>query len=206
MADEWMNLSETADVLGVHPSTVRNWSNQGLLPVHRTQGGHRRYRRSEMELWLQSKRAEGPSEMRLVAQNTLRSTRFHISEGRLHEEAWYNKLDEEARDQYRQSGRTMLQGLIQFINSEEKATSEAESIGYEYASRGRRFGMNSAEATQAFLFFRNVLMESMLDVLDSAAIHSVDSWNDMYHKITSFTDKILITILETYEVYQRGSR
>jgi excisionase family DNA binding protein len=48
MTSEWMNLSEVSRMLGVHPSTVRNWSNQGHLPVHRTQGGHRRFRRSEV--------------------------------------------------------------------------------------------------------------------------------------------------------------
>jgi excisionase family DNA binding protein len=67
MQDEWLSLSDAAQFLGVHPSTVRSWSNQGALPVHRTQGGHRRYLRSEMELWLQSKRAEEPSELRQVA-------------------------------------------------------------------------------------------------------------------------------------------
>jgi excisionase family DNA binding protein len=204
--DEWLNLSEAAALLGVHPSTVRNWSNQGLLPLHRTQGGHRRFLRKELELWLQSQRPGGPKEINLVTQNALRTTRFQISEGRLNEESWYQKLDEEAREQYRQSGRTMLQGMIQFINSEERAVFEAESIGYEYASRGRRYGMNSVEATQAFLFFRNLLVESMLDVFESAAVNTASTWNEMYRKITVFTDEILITILETYEIYHRGSR
>jgi excisionase family DNA binding protein len=204
--EEWLNLSDAAAMLGVHPSTLRNWSNQGLLPARRTLGGHRRYLRKELDLWLQSQRVSEPREIRLVTQNTLRTTRFQISEGRLNQESWYQKLDEEARQQYRQSGRTMLQGLITYINSEEKAISEAEAIGYEYASRGRRYGMNSIEATKAFLFFRNLLVESMLDVFESAAINAATAWNDVYHKITQFTDEILVTILETYEVYQRGSR
>jgi hypothetical protein len=124
----------------------------------------------------------------------------------LRDEAWYNKLDDEARDQYRQSGRVMLQGMIQFINSDEDtALAEAENLGYEYALRGRRFGMNSVEATHAFLFFRNLLMESMLGVFESAAVNTASTWGEMYHKVTIFTDKILLTILETYEVYRRGS-
>src|SRR5512144_1541977 len=120
MSDEWLSLSEAASVLGVHPGTVRNWSDQGVLPVHRTQGGHRRYVRSEIELWLQSQRAAGPGDLNLVAQTALRTTRLQVSEGRLNAETWYAKLDEEAREQYRQSGRALLQGMIDYLASDER--------------------------------------------------------------------------------------
>ena len=56
MSDEWLSLRGAADILGVHPSTVRAWSDKGLLPVHRTQGGHRRYKRSEVEMWAEHAR------------------------------------------------------------------------------------------------------------------------------------------------------
>ena len=210
MPNEWLSLSKVATILGVHPSTIRNWSDQGMLPVHRTQGGHRRYLRSEVELWIESQRANGSdnlADIRLAMQSALKNTRFKISEGRLNEELWYQKLDEEARQQYRASGRSLLQGLLNFLTSEhELATAEAEALGYEYASRGRRYGMNSVEATHAFLFFRNVLMESMLSVYEAAAVRSPFAWSDMFRKMGDFTDKILITIMETYEVYQRANR
>jgi len=210
MPNEWLSLSKVATILGVHPSTIRNWSNQGMIPVHRTQGGHRRYLRSEVELWIESQRANGDdslADIRLAMQSALKNTRFQISEGRLNEELWYQKLDDEARQQYRASGRSLLQGLLNFLTSEhDLATAEAEALGYEYASRGRRYGMNSVEATHAFLFFRNVLMESMLSVYEAAAVRSPFAWSDMFRKMGDFTDKILITIMETYEVYQRVNR
>ncbi len=37
MGEKWLSLKDAADLLGVHPSTVRLWSNKGLLPVHLTQ-------------------------------------------------------------------------------------------------------------------------------------------------------------------------
>ena len=110
ITNRWLRLSEVAQILGVHPSTVRNWSDKGVLPVHRTQGGHRRYQRSEIDLWMQSQRASGPNDVHLVVQNALKFTRFQISEGRLNAEGWYTKLDEKAREQYRLSGRALLQG------------------------------------------------------------------------------------------------
>ena len=204
---DWLSLSDAASVLGVHPSTVRGWSNQGLLPVHRTQGGHRRYLRSEVELWMQSHRDVGASEVSLVVQNALRKARFQISEGRLQSEEWYNKLDDEAREQYRVSGRVLLQGLMSYLTQEgQQASAEAHALGYEYASRGRRYGLNSLDATCAFLFFRNVLFESILADFEAASVRSPHAWSDLLRKINDFTNEILIALMETYEAYQRASR
>jgi len=207
MTDEWLSLSDVAEFLGVHPSTVRVWSDKGMLPVHRTQGGHRRYLHSELDLWRQSQRTNGASEAHLVVQNALRTMRFQISEGRLAEEAWYTKLDEEARAQYRKSGRTLLESLFSFVASHgTEAAAEGRSVGYEYASRGRRYGMSVAEAVHAFLFFRNLLMDAMLTVYEAAAVQSPSAWSDMFRKVNEFTDQILATLLETYEAYERGNQ
>jgi excisionase family DNA binding protein len=206
MTNDWLSLSEAAAALGVHPSTVRSWSDAGTLPVHRTQGGHRRYRRSEIDLWLRSQRSES-SELNQVIQNALRNTRFQISEGKLNAETWYGKLDDEAREQYRVSGRALLQGLINaIITSDDLDIAEADALGYEYASRGNRYGLSSVEAMRAFLFFRNVLLESTLQMFESAAVRSPHAWSEMFRRITQFTDRILVKLLETYELYQRASR
>ncbi len=152
---------------------MRNWSDQGTLPVHRTQGGHRRFRRGEVDLWLQAQRDDGDNESqsRLVIQNALKSTRMRISEGLLESEGWYQKLDENAREQYRRSGRSLLQGLLGYLASDgEGARAEARALGYEYASRGWRHGLSCSEATHALMFFRNLLMDLMLSVYEAAAV------------------------------------
>jgi len=141
--------------------------------VHRTQGGHRRYLRGEIDLWMHSQGADGASEANLVVQNAVKNTRLQISEGRLNQEPWYARLDDDAREQYRRSGRTLMQGLVEYISADSKlAQAEAHAIGYEYASRGRRCGLSVAEAAHAFLFFRNMLLESMLSIYEAAAVPS----------------------------------
>jgi excisionase family DNA binding protein len=207
MANEWLNLSEVADMLGVHPSTVRGWSDRGHLPAHRTQGGHRRFQRSEVEMWIRSHREGGIDEGSLVMQTALKSTRLQISEGRLESEGWFQKLDEEARAQYRRSGRALLQGLMGFLNADgEPAEAEARSLGFEYASRGWRYGLTISEASRAFLFFRNALLEAMLSVHASTQYPPTQAWNDIFHKIFIFTDQLQLALLETYEAYQKGNR
>jgi len=208
MPSDWLSLSEVAGILGVHSSTVRNWSDKGLLPVHRTQGGHRRYLRSEIDLWMQAQNAANVEEdVHLVVKNALRNTRMQISEGRLNAESWYAKLDDEARTQYRKSSRSLMQGLIGYLAVEKRAgDAEAQALGYEYASRGYRYGLSATEAGGAFWFIRNLLMESMMTDYEAASVRSPLAWSDMFRKMTHFTDQIMLTLLETYEAYHRNNR
>jgi excisionase family DNA binding protein len=203
MARKWLNLSAAAEVLGVHPSTVRNWANQGKLPVHRTQGGHRRFLASELELWNKSDRADGPDEAALVVQNALGYTRFQIGEGLLEAEEWYGKLDRRARQAYSRRGRDLMRGLITYISAEQDvANAEARNQGYQHAALSRRYNLSVSEAVQAFLFFRNVLLESMMSVYESAVVTSPFVWGDMLRKTSSFTDQILLALLDTYHVFE----
>src|SRR3982751_6489490 len=49
---EWLTLGPAARLLGGAQSTIRKWSDQGKVPAFYTPGGHRRYRRSDLELFL----------------------------------------------------------------------------------------------------------------------------------------------------------
>jgi excisionase family DNA binding protein len=205
MADEWLSLREAADLLGVHPGTVRIWSDKGLLPVYRTKGGHRRYKVSEVQLWAKSARGQPTIEPASVVQAAMRNIRMHISEGHLEAEGWYRKLDGEARAQYRESARTLFQGLVNYlVSGGDDGKSEAHSIGYEYASRARRFGLDSVDAARAFLFFRDALLESVLQVYREANVPSGNAWGDILHAVNAFTDLILLNLLETYQAMEKG--
>lgn len=206
MKGEWLSLSEVAEVLGIHPSTVRSWADQGKLPVHRTQGGHRRFRRSEVDLLVATETAGGMTEMSEIMQNALRQTRVRVHEGDLSGQAWYQKLDEDAREQYRRGGRSLLQGLMTYLAADPAGgQSEARAIGYEYASIGKRCGLNTSEAVYAFLFFRNLLTDAMLSVYESASVRSSHAWGEMFRRVNAYTDQVLMTLLDTYDAYQKSS-
>jgi excisionase family DNA binding protein len=49
---EWLTLGQAAKFLGVAQSTIRKWSDQGRVPAFYTPGGHRRYRRNDLETFL----------------------------------------------------------------------------------------------------------------------------------------------------------
>ena len=203
---DWLSLHEAAELLGVHPSTVRIWSDKGLLPVYRTRGGHRRYKRSEVLLWSNTSRNRQAIDPDTMVRTAIRNIRIQITEGRLSEEAWYQKLDEGARTQYRQSAHSLFQGLINFLGTDvDGAASEAHSIGYEYASRARRSGLNNVDAARAFLFFRDVLLQSVIQVYQEANVPSGQAWGEILHRVNAFTDLILLHLLETYHALENAN-
>jgi excisionase family DNA binding protein len=49
---DWLTLGQAAKFLGVAQSTIRKWSDLGRVPAFYTPGGHRRYRRSDLEAFI----------------------------------------------------------------------------------------------------------------------------------------------------------
>jgi excisionase family DNA binding protein len=204
--DEWLSLSEAAQQLGVHPSTVRAWADHGYLPFQRTQGGHRRFRQSDVDMRMHTRWESTNPEAPSMYTSVLRNTRVQISESNLEAESWYHKMDSDSREQYRLSGRSLVQGLIGHLTStDEGLEAEARSLGYEYASRGQRVGLSSVEAAHAFQFFRTAVMDSILTAYENADIRSPQIWSELFRKMNSFSDLIIITLLDTYEAIQHSS-
>ena len=55
---DWLTLGQAAKYLGVAQSTIRKWSDQGRVPAFYTPGGHRRYKRGDLDRFLDR---SGPS-------------------------------------------------------------------------------------------------------------------------------------------------
>jgi excisionase family DNA binding protein len=49
MDDKIFSISQAAEYLGVFPLTLRNWEKRGLVKSFRTLGGHRRFKKSNLD-------------------------------------------------------------------------------------------------------------------------------------------------------------
>jgi excisionase family DNA binding protein len=60
---DWLTLGQAAKYLGVAQSTIRKWSDVGRVPAFYTPGGHRRYKRADLDAFLER---SGPGKPALV--------------------------------------------------------------------------------------------------------------------------------------------
>src|SRR5690349_7942068 len=100
--EEWLSLREAAELLGIHPATVRLWADRNELPSRRTNGGHRRFRRSDIEARLRqdTERKTRPA-AQLLVQSVLGRVRFAFTDGTLKTLSWYEHFDDSALEAYR---------------------------------------------------------------------------------------------------------
>lgn len=69
---EWLTLGQAAKYLGVAQSTIRKWSDGGRLTAFYTPGGHRRFRRSDLDQFLGNARRGSGSQLILVVDDDAR--------------------------------------------------------------------------------------------------------------------------------------
>jgi excisionase family DNA binding protein len=199
--EEWLSLREAADMLGMHPATVRLWADRNELPSRRTSGGHRRFRRSDIEARLRQEAEPKPNPAaQLLVQSVLGRVRFAFTDGTLDTLPWYQHFDEEARMAYRQLGRRMLDLLLRAINdatNKEELRYEAIQLGSEYGSITRKSDVPVADAVRAFLYFRTLIDESVLQLVEVRGGREQDiPWGESLYQIQALTNEILPALIE----------
>ncbi|MEZ4592633.1 MAG: helix-turn-helix domain-containing protein [Chloroflexota bacterium] len=202
METDWINLSEAAELLGVHPATVRAWGDKGELAMQRTPGGHRRFRRADVEARLETADRSQSSGVQLVVQNMVGRARLELTDGALNDETWYQRLDDAARQQLRQIGHHLIQLFQQYLTQATPlpaARAEARKIGQQYERLGRESGLSLAETTRAYLYFREFLSQTVYDLAETMGTQGPVQWGQIHHKIITITNEVLLALVAAHE-------
>ena len=204
--DEWLSLSEAAELLGMHPATVRLWADRNELPSRRTNGGHRRFRRSDIEARLRQDAERKPRPTaQLLVQSVLGRVRFAFTDGTLKTLPWYEQFDDVAIEAYRSLGRRVLELLLRALNdgtSDEELRAEAVLLGTEYGSVTRDSHVPVADAVRAFLYFRSLVDESVIQLAEVQGMrdHPDIPWAESLYQIQALTNELLPALIEAAQV------
>ncbi|HYK86428.1 MAG TPA: helix-turn-helix domain-containing protein [Ktedonobacteraceae bacterium] len=200
--DDWLSLRQVADMLGMHPATVRLWADRNELPSRRTNGGHRRFRRADIEARLRQE-AEPKSHpaAQLLVQSVLGRVRFAFTDGTLNTLPWYQHFNDAARDAYRKLGRRMLELLLHALNEStfsDELRREAVQLGTEYGSITCTSHVPVADAVRAFLYFRDIVDDSMLQLAEVRGTrdHPDIPWAESLRQIQALTNEVLPALIE----------
>lgn len=199
--EEWLSLREAAELLGIHPATVRLWADRNELPSRRTSGGHRRFRRSDIEARLREETAPKPNlAVQLLIQSVMGRVRLSFTDGTLNALPWYQHFNGEARDAYRHLGRRVLDLLLRALSEQtnkEGLRQEAIHLGTEYGSITCKANVPVADAVRAFLYFRTLFDEGVLQLAEVRGAREQDiPWVESLYQLQTITNEILPALIE----------
>ena len=197
-ASQWVGLAEAARLLGVHPATVRSWADRGLLPSQRTAGGHRRFRRLDLEQWMEGQQVTPSTEAQLLVQSAVGRARFEVGEGPVSETDWYRQVDEQARHDMRLLGRHLMEVLGRYLGSPtDQALAEARLIGLDYGKTIRKQNLTLGQAIEGFFTFNDFIVDTMRQM--SEINRANNDRGDVVRKFYAFTREIILALIDAYE-------
>jgi len=162
----WLTTTEAAERLGVHPSTIRRWADDGSLPAMTTPGGHRRFARTDLDRMAAEGRQPSGAQLPAVwAQHALAHTRHQISASST--PAWLAAFGENDRQRGRELGRRLLALVLRYVSLQEggeELLHEVGQLGQHYAATARQAGLSLKQAMEIAMFFRDNLVETTFEL------------------------------------------
>jgi excisionase family DNA binding protein len=198
---KWLSLQEASRMLGVHPSTIRQWADTGKIPTVRTPGGHRRFAESDVRAVLEPEPLR-PSGVQLLVQSALGRTCLEVSGGKLSEQEWYQRFDETDKAEHRELGRRLLSMVMQYLtepDDRQAILEEARSLGRLYGERLLVSKLSLTEAVRAFLYFYDFLTDSFIQMSDTVGQNVNIDLISTYQQISVFIDEVMLAMLGVYE-------
>jgi len=198
---EWISLRHAAEILGVHPATVRNWADRGDLSSRRTPGGHRRFRKSDLMQYAETQGELPPLEVQIIIQNALGQTRMQVGEGKLEQVAWYEAMSEDTRHALRDKGRHVLEALRAYLahGARDEDLSAAISLGKDYAILLSEDKLTLPQAARGFFYFSDFVINSVLTWSELNPPRNTSEWSTLLRQVNTFIHAMLLSIIEYYQ-------
>ncbi|MBI3741452.1 MAG: helix-turn-helix domain-containing protein [Chloroflexi bacterium] len=205
----WFTLSEASELLGIHPTTLRDWADSGKIPALRTPGGHRRFDVRDLQAFLQRRRIGSTGrELTVAERNPLENIRQQFGSNQIARQRWYQQLSEEQRAKDRATGQRMLGLLIQYTSRHENADhflEQARGLAREYGKDLAEAEFTPSGLVRAFLFVRRAILNATHQPQDVTALNDAESMR-LYQRINSFMDEMLLSTLDAYEQAGGGKK
>jgi excisionase family DNA binding protein len=198
--DAWLELSEAAEYLGVHFTTLRRWADAGQVPCIRTPGGRRRFGRAQLATFLaglqQGQVAAYASMMGAQSQQIAR-----LSGPGMQQQPWYGRLDDGQRAAMRSEGQQLMAVLMQYVTRSdggEVFLAEGRRLAQRYGEACQRTGLSLVETVGTFVHVRRNMMDSVYSAGALTGAPDNEAWR-LYDRLNTFLDNMLVAMLESYE-------
>ena len=198
---DWVSLRRAADLLGVHPATVRNWADRGKLPFRRTAGQHRRFNIHDLRHYAQSQDDIQPIELQVIIQNALGQARMQVGSEQLEQASWYIAMSDDSKQHLREEGRRVLEAIRAYVAAAapDEQLSSAITLGKDYAAHLIQDGLSLPQALRGFFYFSDFVLNSILTWSELSQPNNSSEWSALLRQVNAFINTMLLSIVEYYE-------
>lgn len=205
--DSWLTLKDAAALLGVHPTTLRRWADEGQIPHITTPGGHRRFSTQDVTHLADTKRGLYQRGVEKVWGERAIAHARHEFPAHQHEK-WLT-AETPARDQLRQLGRHLMGVIMQYLSARDddpagaELLNQARQIGRQYGQLSLQQEHKLTDALQATQFFRDNLLEAALQLPEATHLHPSANARLM-RRINTILNIVQLVIADVYSIQQEG--
>lgn len=194
---DWLTLGEASRFLGVDESTLRTWADAGRIPTYRTPGGHRRFARQALVSFLEQSRHEAePHLADLIGPHADRLVPGVVD--RIRRQRWYQALDRTSAQAIGAICHDLMDALSGYLTGGAKQAeylARGERVARHLGERVAALRLSPADATQAFLFFKQIITDSVSLKLPLSPDGKVRS----LRRLDAFLNHVLLQMMSAYE-------
>lgn len=207
MKVNWLELSDAADYLGVHFTTLRRWADAGEMEFIRTPGGRRRFSQAALDAFLLRRMQAPASSLALsspIESRVIEHTRQGVQTLNGTSNSWINRLSEEQRMKMKGTGHRLMALLLQYSSRKENSEAfleEGRRIAGEYALICTGVGLTVIETVQVFLFFRRSIIEGVYETGFLGGRDDLEGQR-LVSRTNEFMDELLLELIRRAQACQ----
>ena len=207
----WMGLEEASRLLGISATTLRRWSDAGLVETFVTPGGHRRFDAASVAALLPGVGAHPTMER--LGETPERMSQVYRRASERRTLPWVDALDDSQRNAFREQGRIVASELLATLDASTEsdrathlATASETAAHYGIAAAAR--GIPVSATVETFLQFRRPFL---LELAAGARRRGLDTSaaTDLIARASDGFDQLLVATMLAYEesvASAKGSR
>lgn len=197
--EKWLDLSDAADYLGVHFTTLRRWADAGQIPYLRTPGRRRRFSVHVLDAFIQQMQQGGQihaAAIQPLQERAIVHTRENLRNMPAAEN-WIERIDQSQRSSMKGTGHLLMALLLQYNSRNDGGDAyldEGRRIMREYSQICTEAGLSLQETVRIFLFFRSSILDAVYETGSLVGGGDLEG-RRIFHRSTDFLDTLILELI-----------
>jgi excisionase family DNA binding protein len=199
---EWLSLGPASRLVGVDPDTLRRWADRGRVEAYATPGGHRRFRRADLDRVVETRRPTRRS-LSMLGATPARLARAYARSYRATDVLGSGDYDDLDRDAFRTEGRRLITALLGYLDASSPAARnrwEADASASVRAT-GERLGRTGSDVLAVVTTFLAARRPFLAELAALGRRRSLDvaALTALYDEAAALLDRLLLELIDAFQ-------